>query len=185
AGPRSAARVQARRQQCNGSVQTLVERQRARRRGPGQSVGQRHAGGRRPHRRAGGGPAWRRPSLDSDRPGLHSVNPGLEISELACAAGVRTLFSGVSFTVPNGRWLALTGPNGTGKTTLLRAIAGLVRPTAGDVRWRGRSRQVGSPDWHAACLFQGHAAGWKDAMSTVDNLGLQLSLDGGRGPTGE
>lgn len=113
------------------------------------------------------------------------MNPGLEISELACAAGVRTLFSGVSFTVPNGRWLALTGPNGTGKTTLLRAIAGLVRPTAGDVRWQGRSRQVGSPDWHAACLFQGHAAGWKDAMSTVDNLGLQLSLDGGRGPTGE
>ena len=113
------------------------------------------------------------------------MNPGLELSELACAAGVRTLFSGVSFTVPNGRWLALTGPNGTGKTTLLRAIAGLVRPTAGVVRWQGRSRQVGSPDWHAACLFQGHAAGWKDAMSTVDNLGLQLSLDGGRGPTGE
>jgi heme exporter protein A len=106
------------------------------------------------------------------------VTAGIAVSGLACAAGIRTLFSGLSFEVPPGRWLALTGPNGTGKTTLLRAIAGLVRPIAGEVRWNDAQRRVSSPEWHAACLFQGHAAGWKDVLATSENLRLQRELDG-------
>lgn len=100
------------------------------------------------------------------------------MNELTCAAGIRTLFSGLSFALAPGSWIALTGPNGTGKTTLLRTIAGLAAPTAGSVLWNGAPRRVGAPQWHAACLFQGHSAGWKDTLTTRENLRLQSELDG-------
>ena len=44
----------------------------------------------------------------------------------------------VSFDVPDGAFLGLVGHNGSGKTTLLKCIAGILRPTAGTIRYRGR-----------------------------------------------
>jgi heme exporter protein A len=101
----------------------------------------------------------------------------IEVRELACTAGIRTLFRGLSFEVPSGRWLMLTGANGSGKTTLLRALAGLASPSAGKVLWNGVERAAGDEGWRAACMFQGHAAGWKDALSVTENLRLQGQLD--------
>ncbi len=105
---------------------------------------------------------------------------GLETRALACAAGYRTLFSSLDLRVPRGHWVMLVGPNGTGKTTLLRAIAGLVRPTAGEVLWRGTPRRADDADWRADCLYQGHAAGWKDGLDARENLELQAALDAGK-----
>ena len=105
---------------------------------------------------------------------------GLELSGLACAAGYRTLFSGVAFSVRPGGWLMLAGPNGTGKSTLLRAIAGLIRPVSGEVRWLGAPRDGASDAWREAMLYQGHANGWKDLFSARENLASQLELDGER-----
>ncbi len=103
---------------------------------------------------------------------------GLEARDLACAAGYRTLFESLALRVAPGGWTILVGPNGCGKSTLLRTIAGLARPLAGEVFWRGRARRAGSPEWRADCLYQGHAAGWKDSLATRDNLALQAALDG-------
>ena len=57
----------------------------------------------------------------------------LEVSALAAARGDRVLFAGLDFSVPAGGLLQVTGRNGTGKTTLLRVLARLVRPEAGEV----------------------------------------------------
>jgi zinc transport system ATP-binding protein len=58
----------------------------------------------------------------------------LEVTDLAIRFGRTTIFSGLSFTVPKGAALAIVGPNGSGKTVLLRALIGAI-PFEGTVRW--------------------------------------------------
>lgn len=61
----------------------------------------------------------------------------LEVVALHAGYGdIQALF-GVSFTVREGSIMAILGPNGAGKSTILRAISGLLRPSAGDVRFEG------------------------------------------------
>ena len=54
-------------------------------------------------------------------------------TDLACRRGERLLFRGLSFTLARGEALQVVGPNGTGKSSLLRILAGLLRPYAGRV----------------------------------------------------
>ena len=106
------------------------------------------------------------------------MTEALRIDGYACTAGRRTLFSGLSFALDDGAWAMLTGPNGSGKTTLLRAIAGLGTPADGRLLWRGQPCRRDAPAWHAIRLYQGHGAGWKEALSARENLALQAGLDG-------
>ncbi|HLT25796.1 MAG TPA: cytochrome c biogenesis heme-transporting ATPase CcmA [Zeimonas sp.] len=110
---------------------------------------------------------------------------GLEARALACAAGYRTLFASLDLRIAPGEWTMLVGANGSGKSTLLRTIAGLARPLAGEILWRGAPRKPDDAEWRAQCVYQGHAAGWKDAFDVRENLGLQLALDGLRVPRAE
>ncbi|HET8722952.1 MAG TPA: ABC transporter ATP-binding protein, partial [Anaeromyxobacteraceae bacterium] len=65
--------------------------------------------------------------------------PLLSIRDLVVHYGVIRALSGISLEVPEGRIVALIGANGAGKSTTLRAISGLVRPTSGEVSFAGRS----------------------------------------------
>lgn len=63
----------------------------------------------------------------------------LEVSGLACSRGDRSIFVDIDFSLSPGEWLHVEGENGAGKTSLLRIVAGLLAPVAGDIRWNGAS----------------------------------------------
>lgn len=105
------------------------------------------------------------------------MTSALAAIDLECTLGSRRLFRGLGFTLGRGQWLRLTGSNGSGKSTLLRILAGLATPTAGEVHWQGSRRSAADPHWHAAIVYQGHSAGWKDLLSARENLEMQAWLD--------
>ena len=113
--------------------------------------------------------------------------------DLACQKAQRTLFEGVSFSVPSGSWLHIEGGNGCGKTSLLRILCGLAPATRGQVIWpapdpsltgtASASASASRPD-RSVLHYIGHALGLKPDMSACDNLcfdaevgGLPLSRD--------
>jgi heme exporter protein A len=102
----------------------------------------------------------------------------LEARAITCTRGVATLFRDVSFSIAAGEWIALRGANGTGKTTLLRCVAGLTRPDSGEVTWNGRAMGGVATAFHGALLYTGHAAGIKDDLSAEENLRDALQLRG-------
>ncbi|HVA38630.1 MAG TPA: ABC transporter ATP-binding protein [Candidatus Dormibacteraeota bacterium] len=63
----------------------------------------------------------------------------IEVRDVALAYGGRVFVSGITFSLRAGEVMALVGPNGVGKTTLLRAMAGLHAPAAGEITLDGRS----------------------------------------------
>lgn len=102
----------------------------------------------------------------------------LETSALACERGGLRLFAGIGFTLGAGTLLRLRGANGSGKTSLLRILAGLTRPTEGSVRWRGEPIAALGEDYGRDMLYLGHAPGVKDELSVGENLAFATALSG-------
>jgi len=102
----------------------------------------------------------------------------LEALDLAGHRGSTCLFSGLSFRVPPGTALIVGGRNGTGKTTLLRMLAGLTAPAAGEVRWRGSGVGSFAPAMRNDVLFVGHAVAVKDELTAEENLASLVALGG-------
>ncbi|WP_322865479.1 heme ABC exporter ATP-binding protein CcmA [Aquicoccus sp. G2-2] len=91
----------------------------------------------------------------------------LRVSDLAVARGGVPVLQGVHFVLSPGRALILRGPNGIGKTTLLRAVAGLQPVLAGEI---GLDRE--------AMAYAGHADGIKPTLSVVENLTFWAAVFG-------
>jgi osmoprotectant transport system ATP-binding protein len=72
-----------------------------------------------------------------------SLTAVVEIRDLTCALGARTVLRHVSLDVAEGETVVLLGRSGSGKTTLLKAVNGLIAPAAGEVRFEGRP----ATDW--------------------------------------
>ena len=100
----------------------------------------------------------------------------LEGVNLQAIRDERSLFSHVSFQIGSGQCLHVQGENGSGKTSLLRMIAGLIPPSAGIVSWNGRSIQQSGGDYRRELLYCGHLLGLKDELSAIENLMFAASL---------
>jgi heme exporter protein A len=102
----------------------------------------------------------------------------LEIADLECVRGDRRLFSGLTFSLNAGELLHLHGHNGSGKTTLMRAICGLIKPTAGKVRWKGEGINRLGEEFSRDLIYIGHKNGIKGDLNGVENLRIACVLDG-------
>ncbi len=95
----------------------------------------------------------------------------LTIEALSLVRGERALFKGLSLDVSAGEAVALTGANGAGKTSLLRAIAGLLRPAAGAVRfWNGGVEVEPEVARTGAMHWLGHHDGLKPGRTAGEEL---------------
>lgn len=100
----------------------------------------------------------------------------LEVSALHCNRAGRTVLHGVGFSLADGGAMVLRGPNGVGKSTLLRALAGLL-PADGSIRLDGRRL-----DRDAAAevvAYAGHLDAVKPQLTVAGNLGFWAALGGG------
>jgi heme exporter protein A len=102
----------------------------------------------------------------------------LSAHDLTCVRGTRPLFSGVDFHVGPASWVHVRGANGAGKTSLLRLLAGLAQPDAGEVRWNGE--RIGSEGFRRELMYLGHRSAVKEDLTALENLQFAAELDGVR-----
>ena len=108
----------------------------------------------------------------------HTTSMGtaqLQVDKLSCIRGEQVLIDGLSFAVSSGELLHVSGPNGCGKTSLLKTLCGLLEPESGLIRWQdddARESEKFSRDF----AYIGHRDGLKDGLTAFENLSFYQRL---------
>ncbi len=108
----------------------------------------------------------------------HHERFALEARGLACTRGDRTVFTGLDFELSNGGLLRISGPNGSGKTSLLRLLCGLLSPSQGAIEWNGEPLASLGEDYHGDLAYVGHLNGVKDELDVEENLAHAVKFAG-------
>jgi heme exporter protein A len=102
----------------------------------------------------------------------------LSARALACRRGRRLLFRGLDLRLEPGSVTWLRGTNGSGKTSLLRLLAGLSQPAEGEVRWQDQPLRRAGADAHRRIVYIGHANALKDDLTLAESLAALATLAG-------
>lgn len=102
----------------------------------------------------------------------------LSASNLTCIREDRLLFDQLSIDINAGDIVQIEGPNGSGKTSLLRILVGLSQPYEGDVLFNNQLIRQSREEFHQHLLYLGHLPGVKGEMNAQENLSFNLALQG-------
>lgn len=107
---------------------------------------------------------------------MNTTPAGLEFDQVHVWRGDRHVLQGVSAHVHPRELLHISGPNGTGKTTLLRVLSGLLRPEHGSVRWLGQSITTFRAEYQASLAYASHEPSLKSDLTALENLHFAVGL---------
>ncbi len=95
---------------------------------------------------------------------------------LTLIRGERCLFEGLDFALESGGLLLLEGRNGCGKTSLMRAIAGMLSLESGEIFWNDKPVLKQRQTFHGALVWLAHRTGLKGDLNMVENLDFERTL---------
>lgn len=107
---------------------------------------------------------------------MNSAPGGLCIEKVHVWRGERHVLKGLSMEVQPRELLHILGPNGTGKTTLLRVASGLLHPEQGSVTWMGRSISKYPRQYQAEMAYSSHEPALKNDLTALENLRFAVGL---------
>jgi heme exporter protein A len=101
---------------------------------------------------------------------------GLSVEKVHVWRGDRHVLQGLSLHVRPRELLHISGPNGTGKTTLLRVVSGLLRPEQGTVSWLGQPILSSAAQYQSAMAYSSHEPALKSDLTALENLRFAVGL---------
>ena len=104
------------------------------------------------------------------------VTNSFSASALTCIRNDVMLFNGLEFRLGGGEILQIQGPNGSGKTSLLRILSGLALPDAGEIYWNDKNIHEHRQDYFQEMSYIGHVNGIKMELTALENLAVTMAL---------
>ncbi|WP_353439251.1 cytochrome c biogenesis heme-transporting ATPase CcmA [Polynucleobacter sp. UK-FUSCHL-C3] len=108
----------------------------------------------------------------------------LRLESVFCIRGGKSLFTNLDLEIKPGSILRISGDNGSGKSSLLRILCGLLPPQAGKVVWGDRLIHEDRDQFHSELIYLGHIPALKADFTAIENL-MSLALLSGQSITAE